>query len=73
MAIDYFLESQKYRPKEIKMLLIGEAPPASGKTYFYVPKPMDTSMLVLFVFFKRPCQKLSQSRPMVTCDMKPKQ
>ncbi len=44
MAIDYFLESEKFRPKEIKKLLIGEAPPASGKTYFYVPKPMNTSI-----------------------------
>ena len=44
MAIDYFLKSEKYRPKEIKILLIGEAPPASGKTYFYVPKPMNTSI-----------------------------
>ncbi len=44
MPIDYFLESEKYRPEEIRTLLVGEAPPPSGKDYFYVPKPMDTSI-----------------------------
>ena len=41
MAINYFQESEKYRPETIKTLLVGEAPPSSGKTYFYVPKPMS--------------------------------
>lgn len=38
---DYFEESEKFRPKDVKILLVGEAPPPSGKTYFYVPKPMS--------------------------------
>lgn len=40
MAIDYLAESERYRPKEITTLLVGEAPPPSGKTYFYVPHIM---------------------------------
>jgi len=43
MAIDYFRESEKYRPATIKTLLIGEAPPPSGKTYFYVPQAMSNA------------------------------
>ncbi|MFC1977857.1 hypothetical protein ACFLWS_06320 [Chloroflexota bacterium] len=43
MAIDYFRESEKYRPATIKTLLIGEAPPPSGKTYFYVPRAMSNA------------------------------
>ena len=39
--INYFEESEKFKPKEVKILLVGEAPPPSGKTYFYVPKPMS--------------------------------
>ncbi len=31
MTIDYFMESEKFRPKEIKMLLVGEVRPESGK------------------------------------------
>lgn len=38
--IDYEKERNKYRPKNIRTLLIGEAPPPSGKFYFYVPKEM---------------------------------
>lgn len=44
VAINYFGESEKYRPEKVRTLLIGEAPPASRKTYFYVPKPMDDSI-----------------------------
>ena len=39
--INYFEESEEFRPIEVKILLVGEAPPPSGKTYFYVPKPMS--------------------------------
>lgn len=39
MGINYLEESEKYRPKIIRLLLIGEAPPALKKTYFYVPRP----------------------------------
>lgn len=46
MAIDYFIESEKYRPKTIKTLLVGEAPPSSGKTYFYVPEAMSDKILI---------------------------
>ncbi len=35
--INYFKISEKYRPLKIKTLLIGEAPPFSGKKYFYLP------------------------------------
>jgi len=46
MAIDYFNESENYRPKTIKTLLVGEAPPSSGKTYFYVPQAMSDKDLI---------------------------
>jgi len=39
--INYFEESEKYRPQSIKTLLIAEAPPPSGTRYFYVPKAMS--------------------------------
>jgi len=42
--INYFEESEKYRPKRIKTLLIAEAPPPSGTRYFYVPKAMSTKI-----------------------------
>jgi len=41
MPIDYYRESEKYRPTVIKRLLIGEAPPSSGQAYFYVPRAMN--------------------------------
>ena len=37
MTIDYLAASEKYRPEVIEILLVGEAPPPSGKAYFYVP------------------------------------
>lgn len=37
MPIDYLAEAEKYRPSKIETLLIGEAPPPNGETYFYVP------------------------------------
>ena len=46
MTINYFRESEKYRPKKIEKLLVGEAPPSSGKTYFYVPKPMSENISI---------------------------
>ena len=39
-VIDYLAESERYRPSVIKTLLIGEAPPPSGTSYFYVPSKM---------------------------------
>jgi hypothetical protein len=42
--INYFEESEKYRPISIKTLLIAEAPPPSGTRYFYVPKAMSTKI-----------------------------
>ena len=44
--IDYFKESQRFKPKQVKTLLIGEAPPSSGKRYFYVPRPMSNQTAV---------------------------
>ena len=35
--IDYLAESEKYRPRKARTLLMGEAPPPSRRTYFYVP------------------------------------
>ena len=35
--INYKNISEKYRPENIKTLLVGEAPPPSGKKYFYLP------------------------------------
>jgi hypothetical protein len=46
MTINYFRESEKYRPKKIEKLLVGEAPPSSGKTYFYVPKLMSENISI---------------------------
>ncbi len=63
MAIDYFAQSEKYRPVTITTLLIGEAPPSSGKRYFYLPQKMsdarpikgDTSLpaTVFYHYFQR--------------------
>lgn len=62
-AINYFEESEKYRPKKVRTLLIGEAPPPIGTKYFYVPKPMsitkpvqkDTSLpaTIFYHYFKK--------------------
>ena len=38
MPIEYFNQSEKFRPIKINTLLVGEAPPPNGKSYFYVPK-----------------------------------
>lgn len=39
----YSLYSECYKPTEIKVLLIGEAPPPNGKSYFYaVPEKYPT-------------------------------
>jgi len=43
MPIDYFSASERYRPVAIRTLLVGEAPPPSGKTYFYVPRDIQTT------------------------------
>lgn len=37
MAMDYLAQSEKDRPDVIETLLIGEAPPPNGMTYFYLP------------------------------------
>ncbi len=41
MPVDYFQKSEKYKPCEVKTLLVGEAPPSNETTYFYVPRPMS--------------------------------
>ena len=43
MPIDYLAQSEKYRPTSIERLLVGEAPPPSGKAYFYFPRPMSNA------------------------------
>ena len=63
MAIDYIALSEKYRPDTITTLLIGEAPPPSGKRYFYLPQKMsdtrpiktDTSLpaTIFYHYFQR--------------------
>ena len=35
--VNYAELSKNYKPNKIKTLLIGEAPPQSGKSYFYLP------------------------------------
>jgi len=63
--IDYLKVRAEYQPSTIKTLLIGEAPPPNGKTYFYLPKLMslgksvrdDTSLpatIFNHYFHKRP-------------------
>ena len=42
--INYFQESEKYRPKMVRTLLIAEAPPPSGTKYFYVPRAMSNTV-----------------------------
>lgn len=42
MAIDYLAESEKYRPRVIETLLVGEAPPPSKSSYFYVPTSLNS-------------------------------
>ena len=39
--INYHDARDKYRPQVIKTLLIGEAPPPNGETYFYIPKQLN--------------------------------
>lgn len=43
MPIDYITEAGQYRPHVIKTLLVGEAPPPNGQTYFYLPKELKNS------------------------------
>ena len=43
MPIDYISEAEKYRPDTIKTLLVGEAPPPNGQTYFYLPRELKNS------------------------------
>jgi len=44
MPIDYLAQSEKYRPEVIETLLVGEAPPSNGKTYFYLPTTVRSSV-----------------------------
>src|SRR5258708_2835038 len=37
MPLDYHALSERYRPEQITTLLVGEAPPPSGVSYFYLP------------------------------------
>lgn len=41
MTINYCELSEKYKPKKVKTLLVGEAPPLSEKKYFYLPDKMN--------------------------------
>jgi hypothetical protein len=41
--IDYHVAAERFRPAAIRTLLIGEAPPPSGKAYFYIPRAMITT------------------------------
>jgi len=46
MVIDYQNEAEKYRPDLIQTLLVGEAPPSRGDTYFYVPKLLSSKLSI---------------------------
>src|SRR4030095_113478 len=39
--LDYWDISKQFKPDNINTLLIGEAPPPNGKTYFYIPQKMS--------------------------------
>lgn len=43
MTIDYLAASESYRPEVIHTLLVGESPPPSGKSYFYVPTVLNSA------------------------------
>ncbi|WP_420580202.1 hypothetical protein [Reichenbachiella sp.] len=43
--MDYKSLANKYRPSVIKTLLVGEAPPPAGKSYFYLPCQMSRASL----------------------------
>lgn len=40
-TIDYVSASEHYRPERIKLLLVAEAPPPKGRSYFYVPRQLS--------------------------------
>ena len=42
--INYFQESEKYRPQTLRTLLVAEAPPPTGANYFYVPRAMPDNV-----------------------------
>lgn len=46
MFINYIKESEKYRPKKINILLVGEAPPPKGDKYFYIPRKMNLKLSI---------------------------
>ena len=41
--MDYEKLAEKYKPKEINTLLVGESPPPNGKKYFYHPQKISLS------------------------------
>ena len=49
MAINYLEISEAYRPEKIggkiNKLLVSEALPPNGESYFYVPRPMSNNIL----------------------------
>ena len=46
-AIDYLAQSEKYRPEVVETLLIGEAPPPNGKSYFYLPSAVRNNVSIV--------------------------
>jgi hypothetical protein len=42
--INYFQESEKYRPRRVRTLLIAEAPPPSRTKYFFLPRAMSNKV-----------------------------
>jgi hypothetical protein len=61
--VNYSKIANKYRPKKITTLLVGEAPPPNRKSYFYLPIEMNPNRnrrkyvslpaTVFFHYFKR--------------------
>jgi hypothetical protein len=37
VSLDYLRLSERYRPRTVTTLLVGEAPPPGGESYFYLP------------------------------------
>jgi hypothetical protein len=46
MPLDYKSLANKYKPDNIKVLLIGEAPPPNGETYFYLPVQLNLNQTI---------------------------
>mgnify|MGYP001604811516 CR=1 FL=1 len=56
-----YAEAEKYRPKAIKTLLIGECPPVNGQ-YFYIPKANYREIALASTIFMHYFNKTTHER-----------